>query len=179
HVGPTTERIDDGTGEPGKTAGSGEDSNGGQATQMALFALSEWQEAIYTRIVDKVGTRTYWENWAKDVADISARQMLRINAILNGADTALAARFDDFLTGLRDNLNEGVSRDDAISMLSQHLITKPVFDALFEGHDFATHNPVSKVMQAMVGALDGAGLDSETQSLGKFYDSVRVRASEV
>ena len=155
------------------------DDETASATQMALFSLSEWQEAIYTRIVDKVGTRTYWEDWASDVSDISARLIARINAILDAADPALTQRFDDFVQGLKDNLNDSIGRDDAVSMLAQHLITKPVFDALFEGHDFAAHNPVSRVMQTMVDALSGSGLDSETNSLEKFYASVRVRASEV
>ncbi|MBB0992753.1 DEAD/DEAH box helicase [Dietzia sp. SLG510A3-3B2-2] len=166
----------DGT-EPSKMENGVDDTT--SATQMALFSLSEWQEAIYTRIVDKVGTRTYWEDWAADVADISARLITRIGALIDKADDQLAARFADFHQGLKDNLNEGVSRDDAVSMLAQHLITKPVFDSLFEGHDFASHNPVSRAMQSMVDALAGAGLGSETQSLTKFYDSVRVRASEV
>lgn len=173
HVGATTDSV-----EGGETV-EGKDGKGDQATQMALFSLSEWQEAIYTRIVDKVGTRTYWEDWAHDVTDISARLTTRIKAILEGADTALQQRFADFHQGLKDNLNDSVTAGDAVSMLAQHLITKPVFDALFEGQDFASHNPVSKVMQDMVDALAGNGLDAETAGLEKFYDSVRVRASEV
>ena len=153
--------------------------SGGMATQMALFSLSEWQEAIYAKIVDKVGTRAYWEDWAGDVSDIAAAQITRINALLAGANTAVAEEFERFLTGLRDNLNDSISRDDAISMLSQHLITKPVFDALFAEHDFASHNPVSRVMQSMVDTLDDTGLEAETASLDGFYASVRVRATEV
>src|SRR5699024_1930433 len=133
-----------------ETAETAKKDDKASATQMALFSLSEWQEAIYTRIVDKVGTRTYWEDWASDVSDISARLIARINAILDAADPALTHRFEDFVQGLKDNLNDSIGRDDAVSMLAQHLITKPVFDALFEGHDFAAHNPVSRVMQTMV-----------------------------
>ncbi|MDZ4232382.1 MAG: N-6 DNA methylase, partial [Dietzia sp.] len=113
------------------------------------------------------------------VADIAAAQITRINATLAAASPELAQGFDDFVDGLRANLNESISREDAVSMLSQHLITKPVFDALFEGHDFAAQNPVSKVMQTMVDQLSGANLDAETAKLDSFYDSVRVRASEV
>ncbi|REY45026.1 hypothetical protein, partial [Mycobacterium tuberculosis] len=64
-------------------------------------------------------------------------------------------------------------------MLSQHLITKPVFDALFAGHDFASHNPVSRAMQKMVDTVGGAGLEAETARLEGFYESVRRRAGEV
>lgn len=173
----------DGSGE-GSAQGVADGTNtstgdGGMATQMALFSLSEWQEAIYAKIVDKVGTRAYWEDWAGDVSDIAAAQITRINALLAGADTAVAEEFERFLTGLRDNLNDSISRDDAISMLSQHLITKPVFDALFAEHDFTSHNPVSRVMQSMVDTLDDSGLEAETAGLDGFYASVRVRATEV
>ena len=147
--------------------------------QIALFSLEQWQEAIYTKLVDKVGTRTYWEDWADDVATIAENQITRIKALLDGADGTLRTEFDSFVEGLRNNLNDGISEEDAISMLSQHLITAPVFNALFENHNFITHNPVAQVMEKMVQALSKANLDTETESLEKFYESVRVRASEV
>ena len=147
--------------------------------QIALFSLEQWQEAIYTKLVDKVGTRTYWEDWADDVATIAENQITRIKSLLEGADGTLRQEFDDFVEGLRNNLNDGITDDDAISMLSQHLITAPVFNALFENHDFITYNPVAQVMEKMVNALSEANLDTETESLEKFYESVRVRASEV
>ena len=149
------------------------------AQQIALFSLERWQEAMYTKLVDKVGTRTYWEDWADDVATIAENQITRIRALLDGADGKLRKEFEQFVEGLRNNLNEGITEDDAISMLSQHLITAPVFNALFENHDFITHNPVAQVMEKMVAALSRENLDTETESLEKFYDSVRVRASEV
>lgn len=147
--------------------------------QIALFSLEQWQEAIYTKLVDKVGTRTYWEDWADDVATIAENQITRIKSLLESADGTLRQEFDDFVEGLRNNLNDGISEEDAISMLSQHLITAPVFNALFENHDFITHNPVAQVMEKMVNVLSKANLDTETESLEKFYESVRVRASEV
>ncbi|RYE40237.1 MAG: damage-inducible protein, partial [Hyphomicrobiales bacterium] len=189
HIGPTRdsdESVDSNgsgaTGANGTTTDTAQDADagGGQmAQQMALFSLSEWQEAIVAKIVDKVGTRAYWEDWASDVADIAAAQITRIRALLDGADPQVASAFDQFLQGLRDNLNDSISSDDAISMLSQHLITKPVFDALFAEHDFASHNPVSRVMQTMVEKLGDSGLEAETARLDSFYDSVRVRAAEV
>ncbi len=150
-----------------------------EVTQLVLFSLERWQEALYTKLVDKVGTRTYWEDWADDVADIAATQVTRINSLLDGADAALTEEFERFVEGLRGNLNDSITRDEAVSMLSQHLITAPVFDALFSEHDFASHNPVSQVMQRMVDALDDAQLDAETEKLEKFYESVRLRAADV
>ena len=149
------------------------------AQTLALFSLEQWQEALYTKLVDKVGTRTYWEDWADDVADIADAQTARIRSLLGSADAALRKEFEAFVEGLRGNLNDSITEDEAIGMLSQHLITAPVFNALFAEYDFAAHNPVSRVMQRMVDALADKRLGSETEGLEKFYESVRVRASEV
>jgi predicted helicase len=129
HIGPTTDNPEtigaegptpatEGSSDLAADVADGDGSSGGLASQMALFSLSEWQEAIYTRIVDKVGTRTYWEDWAKDVADIAAALIARIGALLDGADKKVTAAFAKFHKGLQDNLNDSISRNDAISMLA-------------------------------------------------------------
>lgn len=148
-------------------------------TQQVLFSLEQWQEAIYTKLVDKVGTRTYWEDWADDVAEIAQAQILRINALLEHASPKIRAEFNTFVSGLRANLNDSITEDEAISMLSQHLITAPVFDALFAEHDFVSQNPVAQVMTRMADALADRDLDAETIPLEQFYRSVRVRAAQV
>src|SRR5699024_7099841 len=132
HVGPTNDSAAAGQGEQESIDGDASasdpaDADRQLARQMALYSLSEWQEAIYARIVDKVGTRTYWEAWAKDVAAIASALISRIHAVLDSADATISQAFEQFLAGLRDNLNDSISEDDAISMLAQHLITKPVF----------------------------------------------------
>ncbi|MGH3692582.1 MAG: DEAD/DEAH box helicase [Pseudonocardiaceae bacterium] len=141
--------------------------------------IGEWRDALYVKIVQKVGDRRYWEDWAKDVSIIAERHTTRIKALLADPSLHVEGTFNEFLRGLRANLNDGITREDAIDMLSQHLITKPVFDALFEGYSFAEHNPVSQVMQGMLDALDEQNLDRETETLEKFYDSVRVRAEGI
>ncbi|MFK0085448.1 DEAD/DEAH box helicase [Glutamicibacter sp. NPDC090743] len=148
----------------------------------ALFTMAnaaEWENAIFARMVKKVGDRRYWEDWAKDVKDIADRQVTRINTILDSEDPRPAQEFEVFLDGLRGSLNDGITRADAVDMLVQHLITKPVFNALFEDYDFAGHNPVSKVMDSMLELLDAYNLDSETAHLEEFYRSVRVRAEGI
>lgn len=128
----------------------------------------------------QVGTRTYWEDWATDVAaDIASAQQTRIRALLDEANPTVTTAFDRFVNALRANLNDSIGRDQAIEMLSQHLITKPVCDALFEGYDFASHNPVSQVMQEMVATLHDQALETETERLEGFYESVRMRAAGI
>nr|WP_289011787.1 type ISP restriction/modification enzyme [uncultured Candidatus Microthrix sp.] len=145
-------------------------------TQLELPDLHEWHDAIYARIVEKVGNRRYMESWAADIAQIASAQETRIRTLLDHPDQnpQAVARFDEFLTALRNNLNDGVSRDDAIGMLSQHLITRPVFEALFGGDQFTLNNPVSQVMQSMIDTLDDANLQSETATLEGFYEHIRM-----
>jgi predicted helicase len=141
--------------------------------------LGQWREAILAKIVEKVGERRYWENWAKDVAGIAEDHIARITALVEGSDAELQEEFQRFLKGLQDNLNPYIAERDAIEMLSQHLITKPVFDSLFESYSFSEHNPVSLVMQGMIEALEGHKLEKETERLEKFYASVRTRAAGI
>lgn len=147
--------------------------------QLDFSKIEAWRDAILSKIVQKVGDKRYWESWAKDVADIAAAHTTRINALLEGDNENIQREFESFLEGLRLNLNPDISADDAVQMLSQHLITQPVFEALFAGYDFSTSNPVSQVMTAMVEVLDGENLKTETSALDRFYESVRMRASDV
>ncbi len=147
-----------------------------------LHKIDEWRNAIYAKIVEKCGERRYWERWAEDVADIAERHRTHIQAILHSNDEkARKAQeaFNTFLKGLHVNLNDKITVDDAIEMLAQHLITKPVFDALFEGYEFSAHNPVSQSMEKVLQALEEHALWKETQSLERFYESVRRRASNI
>ncbi len=155
------------------------DETGNTAVTLDFPALDQWRDAILAKIVQKVGERRYWENWAKDVAGIASDHITRIRALVEGSDATLHDEFARFLKGLQDNLNPFITERDAIEMLSQHLITKPVFDALFEGYAFSDHNPVSQVMQHMIDALEDQHLEKETEKLDKFYDSVRTRASGI
>jgi len=165
----------------GGEGGEGEGEGGKKHEQFAFDFphIEEWRDAIYARIVLKCGDRRYWESWAKDVAQIAERHITRIKALLDGFDTEHRATFDEFLKGLQTNLNPSIDEADAIEMLSQHLITKPVFDALFEGYQFTKQNPVSVAMQMMLDLLEGQALAKETQALEGFYDSVRERAKGI
>ncbi|MDB9491192.1 DEAD/DEAH box helicase family protein [Dolichospermum circinale CS-534/05] len=143
------------------------------------FPIEEWRDAIYAKIVTKCGNRRYWEDWAKDVAKIAESNTSRIKALLENSESEAKKVFDEFITGLHQNINPNVTEDEAIEMLSQHLITKPVFDALFEGYEFTKYNPVSQTMQRMLDVLEGQSLQKEVKTLDKFYQSVRERASGI
>lgn len=145
-----------------------------------VFEVGEIERALYAKIVKKCGNRHHWEDWASDVAKIAKTHIDRIQAILeNPANTNEITAFNEFAHELRDDLNNSVSDAEIIEMLAQHLITKPVFDALFKDHSFAEHNPMSLAMQKVLDALNEHHLDKEVDTLNSFYESVRMRAEGI
>ncbi|SFA60874.1 DEAD/DEAH box helicase [Metapseudomonas otitidis] len=154
----------------------------GQMTQQAELAyeVGEIEKAIYAKIVAKCGNRYHWEDWANDIAKIARTHIDRIHAILeNPANTQEQAAFNAFAAELRDDLNDSISDGDIVEMLAQHLVTKPVFDALFKEYSFASHNPMSKAMQGVLDALHEHHLAKEADTLEKFYAKVRQRAADI
>ncbi len=144
------------------------------------FEIGEVEKAIYAKLVQKVGNRHHWEDWANDIAKIARTHIDRIQGILEdpGHATEIAA-FSAFAAELRDDLNDSISDQEIIEMLAQHLITKPVFDALFANYSFAQHNPMSKAMQGVLDALHEHYIDKEADTLQRFYDSVKLRAEGI
>ena len=140
------------------------------------LVIDEFSRAIMAKIVEKCGTRDYWEDWAKDVAEIAERHITRIRSLVEREGSDAQGFFQDFLKEVRDDLNEAISADDAIEMLAQHLITRPVFDAVFAGHPFVERNPVSQAMTEVLSVIDEAQVGREAKALEGFYASVRRRA---
>ncbi|MCY4199915.1 MAG: DEAD/DEAH box helicase family protein [Gammaproteobacteria bacterium] len=133
--------------------------------------------AIYAKIVDKCGDRKYWENWAQDVADIFARLVLRIgNLLADPKNIDLKEWFDAFRQELRISINESITDASAIDMMAQHILTQPVFDALFDGYDFAAGNPVARALDELRSDFGEFGMENEVRDLEGFYESVRLRA---
>lgn len=152
------------TGGSGRTTGG---SGGGTAAlplDYPEIPLDQVAEAVYAAVPRKLGDREYWSQWARDVAQIAERLIARINALIEKPKAK--KEFGLFLKGLRDNLNPEVSPQEAVEMLAQHVITRPIFEALFEQHSF-TMNPVSRSMQKIVELLDAHEVNSETESLQK------------
>lgn len=154
----------------------------GQMTQQVelTYEVGEIEKAIYAKIVDKCGNRHHWEDWANDIAKIARTHIDRIQGILENPEyESERATFNAFAAELRDDLNDSITDAEIVEMLAQHLVTKPVFDALFDEYSFASHNPMSKAMQGVLDALNEHQLAKEADTLEKFYQSVRQRASGI
>lgn len=161
------------------TKKKGKDSADDNQLKLAM-EFGEIERAIIAKVVQKVGNRLYWDEWASDIARIAQTHISRITAILDTPEnSAEIAAFDQFLDEIQDDLNDSITRAEAIEMLAQHIITKPVFDALFEGYSFTNNNPVSVAMQGVLNVLDAHNLAKEADTLTKFYESVRMRAAGI
>lgn len=148
------------------------------ATQLSM-SFNDLQNVFYAKLVTKVGTKRYWELWARDIAQIAEQHIERIKALI--ADNGKHRRaFDQLMRGLHRNINPGLSEQDAIEMLSQHIISRPVFEALFENYQFAASNPISRSMQKMLDLLDDeTRTEEEHQKLQKFYEYVRTTVGDI
>ena len=139
------------------------------------------EEAVNAQLLKKVGTRVYWDEWAKSIASIAQKQIARITNVVS-SDASAHTEFMRFLQGLRDSLNNNITEEAAIEMLAQHIITLPVFEALFAGDGFANSNPVSLAMNSMVNTLQNYNLNvspDEQRELNSLYESVRIRAKAI
>lgn len=140
--------------------------------------ITDLEKAFYGKIVKKVGDRRYLEDWSADVARIAQRHITKIKDLIKTQAGARSA-FDVFIKGLRYNINDSIDEEQAIEMLAQHLITQPVFEALFDEYSFVNSNPVSKAMNNVVAEFSKFGFDKEQKELEGFYESVRMRASGI
>jgi predicted helicase len=179
--------------KPGKSGSNGSDGKntfgigtpppkkGGPDLQGEMqFEIGEVERAIYAKVVQKCGNRLHWEEWADDIARIARTHIDRISGIIdNPKNKAERDAFDKFAEELRDDLNPSIADEDIVEMLAQHLITKPVFEALFSDYSFANHNPMSQAMQGVLDLLQEHHLDKEADTLQRFYDSVKMRASGI
>ncbi len=150
----------------------------GEVQKKNFADLGALCHVIFAKMVEKVGNKRYWEQWARDVAKIAERHIAQISAFIAQGGPQKKA-FDTFLKGLHQNINPSITQDEAIQMLAQHLITKPVFDALFENYKFVENNPVSKAMQSMLDKLDALTLEKDRAILHEFYESVKMRTKGV
>ncbi|GHP71819.1 hypothetical protein JP0048_07020 [Helicobacter pylori] len=81
--------------------------------------------------------------------------------------------FHDFLDSLRGNIHQNIKEDEALDMITSHIITKPIFDAIFGDN---IQNPISKALDKMVEKLSTLGLQGETKDLKNLYESVKTEA---
>ena len=143
------------------------------AETFPLGELDVPAEALYSRIVDEVGDRQYFERWARDVADVVPRIQERIGTVVAGG--VAKVKFDAYMAGLREIIHGELTDTEGIEMLAQHMVTRRIFNAMFGTDDFAEQNPMSVTLDGVLEELRSHGLDTELRDLEKFYRSIERR----
>ena len=150
-----------------------------QGIQGQLTLLpSDWKESVFGRIVKKVGSSLYWEDWSKDIATVADRYIHLIDRLLEDPERQDA--FQEFVNALRATLNPAVDNESAVEMLAQHILTAPLFDAMFPDHSFSKQNPVSRAMNTIVEMLASHSMfENERRELDSFYRAMVERIEAV
>ena len=147
--------------------------------QGELFDVQTLHRSILATLVMKCGTRRYWQNWADGVANISQNITSRINSLVEDKNSQHHQKFNGFLKELQGNLNPAITSEEAVEMLAQHIITTPVFDALFEDYAFAENNPVSQSLDKFIEAIEYHKLAAEAKELDRFFKNVKANVAGI
>ncbi|MFP6080942.1 type ISP restriction/modification enzyme [Helicobacter pylori] len=151
----------------------GSDDSNNQNDEKTLFdaiLLQDLADAVYNVMPTKLGDRNYWENFTKKTGNIARTLNNRLKMIFDKNPEF----FHDFLDSLRGNIHQNIREDEALDMITSHIITKPIFDAIFGDN---IQNPIAKALDKMVQKLATLGLEGETKDLKNLYESVKTEAA--
>ncbi len=150
----------------------GSDDEKEQNDEKTLFdavLLQDLADAMYNVMPTKLGDRNYWENFTKKTGNIARTLNNRLKMIFEKNPEF----FHGFLNSLRENIHQNIREDEALDMITSHIITKPIFDAIFGDN---IKNPIAKALDKMVQKLSTLGLEGETKDLKNLYESVKTEA---
>ncbi|EJC39565.1 DEAD/DEAH box helicase family protein [Helicobacter pylori Hp P-28b] len=151
----------------------GSDDGNNRNDEKTLFdaiLLQDLADAMYNVMPTKLGDRNYWENFTKKTGNIARTLNNRLKIIFDKNPEF----FHGFLDSLRENIHQNIKEDEALDMITSHIITKPIFDALFGDN---IQNPIAKALDKMVQKLSSLGLEGETKDLKNLYESVKTEAT--
>ncbi|GAA9583500.1 DEAD/DEAH box helicase family protein [Helicobacter pylori] len=141
-----------------------------EKTLFDAILLQDLADAMYNVMPTKLGDRNYWENFTKKTGNIARTLNNRLKNIFDKNPEF----FHGFLDSLRDNIHQNIREDEALDMITSHIITKPIFDAIFGDN---IQNPIAKALDKMVLKLSDLGLEGETKDLKNLYESVKTEAT--
>ncbi|GAA8099257.1 DEAD/DEAH box helicase [Helicobacter pylori] len=152
-----------------KTDKTKQDPKQAQKTLFDAILLQDLANAVYNVMPTKLGDRNYWENFTKKTGNIARTLNNRLKDIFDKNPEF----FHGFLDSLKGNIHSNIKEDEALDMITSHIITKPIFDAIFGDN---IKNPISKALDKMVEKLSTLGLQGETKDLKNLYESVKTEA---
>lgn len=117
---------------------------------------------------------------ARTVEQVFDRVVERIvDLLMHPENTPFQEWFDTFHTELRSSINDGITRSCTINMMTQHILSRPVFEALFENYDFASGNPITRALDYLLNNFRVFEIENVTRDLEDFYENIRFRARSI
>ncbi|GAA6867169.1 hypothetical protein CHC126_14650 [Helicobacter pylori] len=153
-----------------KTDKTEQDPKQAQKTLFDAILLQDLADAVYNVMPTKLGDRNYWENFTKKTGNIARTLNNRLKDIFEKNPEF----FHGFLDSLKGNIHQNIKEDEALDMITSHIITKPIFDAIFGDN---IQNPIAKALDKMVEKLSDLGLQGETKDLKNLYERVKTEAT--
>ncbi|GAA8152596.1 DEAD/DEAH box helicase family protein [Helicobacter pylori] len=169
HNNDETNQDDEGL-QKDKTEQTKQDPKQAQKTLFDAILLQDLANAVYNVMPTKLGDRNYWENFTKKTGNIARTLNSRLERYIFEKNPEF---FRGFLDSLKGNIHSNIKEDEALDMITSHIITKPIFDAIFGDN---IKNPISKALDKMVEKLSALGLQGETKDLKNLYESVKTEA---
>ena len=150
------------------------ESSVGKAEQQRI----PFEHAVASQLVKACGDRQYWDRWGREVARITGTITEHVKSAVK-ANADLAEKFDRFAEQMEATIGGSLPSGDLSTLVAQHVVTMPVFDALFAGSGFADRNPISAALNELLDEFksEDIRLRDETVELDRFYESVRNRLS--
>ncbi|MBQ2820357.1 MAG: DEAD/DEAH box helicase, partial [Thermoguttaceae bacterium] len=141
--------------------------------------MEEMKDRIRAKVVQKCGDRDYLDESAKIIAEIAKIHIDQIRAQLDELDPERKAAFDEFAARLRQDLNPSIDTEQVFDMISQHLVTQPVFDALFGDYPFAKKNVVSQAFERLLSIFKTQSSEEEWKALERVREDIRSRVEGI
>ncbi|MBQ1347820.1 MAG: N-6 DNA methylase, partial [Aeriscardovia sp.] len=115
--------------------------------QKAIDKRTKWYEdmqkekEVVSYILSKCGSSMYWDDWVKNISDSVKNMINEINKLIY--IPAIELKFKEFKDNLSKTLHKYLTKEDAINLIAQFIVTRPVFSVLFPSSDFDS-NPISR-----------------------------------
>ena len=152
-----------------------EDSEAPQQAELPLGFDEQLQRSLVSFILSKCGSSMYWDDW---VSNISGSVKNMINEIDELADSPeIKPKFEAFVGNLSKTLHKEQTKEDAVNLIAQFIVTRPVFSILFPASDFDS-NPISRALGSIADDFKDA-YSAYDKELGELKFSMEQAAKAV
>ena len=127
---------------------------------------------VVTKMVEKVGERTYFEDRAEKLGEKAHDIQGIIQIAYDSKNSKIIKTVSDLCNVLRSIVNDTVNEKATIQVMAQHHTLSQIFQVLFE-KEFKSDNPIANVLND---AIENIGLKNELEKFNEFYEEVKKEA---